>query len=150
MPNHFHLMVRQLQEGGIVKLMQKIGTGYVMYFNQKYERVGGLFQGRFKAKLLEREAHFLYLPYYIHFNPLDLYAPSWRDGLLKNSQKAMDFLDSYRWSSHLDYLGRKNFPSIISMPFLKEFLGGPLEYRKSCRELLTSFSLEQIEDIILD
>jgi putative transposase len=43
MPNHFHLMVRQVEEGGITKFMQKLGTGYAMYFNQKYERVGGLF-----------------------------------------------------------------------------------------------------------
>ncbi len=150
MPNHFHLMVRQLQDGGISKFMQKLGTGYTMYFNQKYERVGGLFQGGFKAKSLERDAHFLYLPYYIHFNPLDLSMPSWRDGLLRNYQKAMNFLDTYRWSSHLDYAGKKNFPSIISTSFLKDFLGQPSRYRKSCNELLVSLSLEEIQDVALD
>ncbi|MEK7095926.1 MAG: transposase, partial [Patescibacteria group bacterium] len=47
MPNHFHLILRQRVENGIVKFLQKIGTGYTMYFNKKYERVGSLFQGRF-------------------------------------------------------------------------------------------------------
>src|SRR3989344_2009952 len=49
MPNHFHLLVRELEEGGISKFMQKLTTGYTMFFNKKYERSGSLFQGRFKA-----------------------------------------------------------------------------------------------------
>lgn len=43
MPNHFHLVVKQKRENGIVKFMQKLGTGYTNYFNKKYERVGSLF-----------------------------------------------------------------------------------------------------------
>ena len=72
MPNHFHLLLKQKRGGGIVKFMQKLGTGYTNYFNKKYKRVGGLFQGRFKAVLVSEEAHFIHLPFYIHTNPLDL------------------------------------------------------------------------------
>ena len=48
MPNHFHLLLRQRVENGISKYMQKVGTGYTMYFNERHERSGALFQGRYK------------------------------------------------------------------------------------------------------
>jgi putative transposase len=72
MPNHFHLLLRQKKENGISRFMQKLGTGYSMYFNKKHERVGGLFQGKFKAVHVNEEAHFIHLPHYIHTNPLEL------------------------------------------------------------------------------
>src|SRR3989344_4697111 len=79
MPNHYHLMLREKVEGGITEFMRKIGTGYTNYFNTKYERVGPLFQGKFKTVNIERQAHLLYLPHYIHLNPLDLAVPEWRE-----------------------------------------------------------------------
>ena len=84
MPNHYHLLVRQLIDNGITRFMQKLGTGYTMYFNQKNKRVGSLFQGRFKAVPIENERHFLYIPYYIHLNPLGLIEPEWQEKKLKN------------------------------------------------------------------
>ena len=53
MPNHIHLLVRQLQGGGISKFMRKIGAGYGLYWNQKYERRGRLFDGRYKIVLAD-------------------------------------------------------------------------------------------------
>ena len=49
MPNHFHLLLREIQEGGISKFMHKVCTSYSKYFNKKYDRSGSLFEGRFKA-----------------------------------------------------------------------------------------------------
>ena len=72
MPNHFHLLLRQKKTNGITKFMQKVCTGYAMYFNRKNERVGGLYQGRFKAVRVDRQEHFQYLSHYIHTNPLEL------------------------------------------------------------------------------
>ena len=130
MPNHFHLLLRQKVENGIVKFMQKIGTGYAMYFNKKYERVGALFQGKFKAVLVSGDEYFKYLPYYIHLNPLDLITPEWREYKIRDYKKAVNFLDQYRWSSYLDYTGRKNFPSITQRRFLTEFVGQSDKYRR--------------------
>ena len=73
MRNHFHLLLEPIIDGGIPKFMQKLGTGYTMYFNARSERKGVLFQGAFKAVALEGEAHFIHLPYYIHANPLDYF-----------------------------------------------------------------------------
>jgi len=98
MPNHFHLMLRQTQEKGIVRFMQKLGTGYTMYFNKKYERVGALFQGRFKAQHVNEEEQFIHLPHYIHTNPLKMN---------NNGMRPVSYLAEYRWSSFLDYIGRR-------------------------------------------
>src|SRR3989344_7191153 len=50
MTNHFHLLIRQEVDGGITKFMRKLGTGYSMFFNIRYERSGALFGGLFKSK----------------------------------------------------------------------------------------------------
>ena len=70
MPNHFHLMLQERVEGGISTFMQRIGTGHTMFFNEKHQRSGALFQGKFKYKAVFHEAQLLYLPHYIHLNPL--------------------------------------------------------------------------------
>ncbi|WXU00321.1 MAG: hypothetical protein Ctma_1034 [Catillopecten margaritatus gill symbiont] len=49
LPNHFHLLLQQQSDDGISKFMQRLGSSYVKLFNQKHERTGALFQGRFKA-----------------------------------------------------------------------------------------------------
>jgi putative transposase len=148
--NHFHLMLRQTKENGITLFMRKLGTGYTNYFNKKYERVGSLFQGPFKASLVKTEAHFIHLPYYIHLNALDSIAPQWRDGKIKDINKTIKFLDSYRWSSHLDYLGKKNFPSVTQREFLMEFWGGSEKYKESIIKRLEENDLEEIKPIILE
>lgn len=150
MPNHFHLLVRQLKDNGIIRFMHKLGTGYAMSFNQKYERVGSLFQGTYRAVLIDKESHFYHIPYYIHLNSLDLKFPEWREGKLKNYRGAIEFLENYRWSSHLDYIGKKNFPSVTNRQFLLEVFGGNKVYKKNIRQWLRDLGLESIKDVILE
>ena len=69
MPNHFHLLVQQKNERGIEEFMRSMGTRYVMYFNKKYKRTGGLFQGRYKAVLVRTDEQLWHLSRYIHSNP---------------------------------------------------------------------------------
>ena len=150
MPNHFHLLLKQRKDNGIPEFMQKLGTGYTMSFNQKYKRSGSLFQGTYKAVLVEDGAHFIHLPYYIHSNPLDLKFPEWRNKKIKNYKEAMNFLENYRWSSFPDYIGKKNFPSVTSREFLLEFFGGPEQYKKDTIKWLKEMDLEGIKNLILE
>jgi len=150
MPNHFHLMLRQKSDNGITQFMRKLGTGYTNYFNQKYKRSGSLFQGIFKSTLIDQDAHFIHLPYYIHLNPLDLITPEWRERELKDFGKAKKFLENYRWSSHLDYTGKKNFPSVTQREFLTEFFGEPQNYNKMIYEWLKDLDLSEIEEKTLE
>ncbi|MBI2055776.1 MAG: transposase [Candidatus Sungbacteria bacterium] len=150
MPNHYHLLLRPRFDDGIVRFMKKLNMGYSLYFNEKYVRSGALFQGRYKSILVTNERHFIYLPYYIHLNPLDLAAPEWRDHKLKNHQEAIQFLDSYRWSSHLDYAGKKNFPSVTQRDFLVQCFGNSIDYRQNLEQWLKELDLTPIKKIILE
>ena len=150
MPNHFHLLVKQKEEGGITKFMRRLSIGYANYFNQKYKRSGTLFEGRYKSILINQDRHFNYLPYYIHLNPLDLVMPEWRSGKIKNYQKAIQFLKNYRWSSHLDYLGNKNFPSVTQRELLLEMSGGSNNYSKGIENWLSELNLVEIKKLILE
>lgn len=150
MPNHYHLLISPKIENGVSKFMHKMGTGYVKYFNQKYDRRGTIFESRYKSILVSKEPHFYHLPYYIHFNPLDLKFKEWREGKLKDYKQATEYLDNYRWSSHLDYLGKKNFPSVTNRAFLTRIFGGIKEYEKSIKQRLKDLELEEIQDVVLE
>jgi putative transposase len=139
MPNHYHLMLRQITDDGIVKFMQKIGTGYTNYFNNKYERVGPLFQGRFRAAPVKKESHFIHLPHYIHTNPLKL---------ADSESNPLQFLISYRWSSFPDYIGHKNFPSVTKREFLLEVFGGENAYKQYTIERLNEGATPPDNDLI--
>jgi len=119
MPNHFHLLLRQVKDNGISNFMRKLG-GYATYINKKYNRQGHLYQGRFKAVHIESEDQLKNVFVYIHTNPLSLIEPNWKDGGINNPQKALEFLKKYRWSSYLDYLGYKNYPSLTNRDFLTD------------------------------
>ena len=150
MPNHYHLMLRGLTENGITDFMRKLGTGYTNYFNTKYDRVGPLFQGKYKAVLIKDQRQFMYLPYYIHLNPLDLIDKKWRDGRMVNVKKAQQFLETYKWSSYKDYIGKKNFSDVIDKKFLSEFFENPEHYKTDMFEWLKDGNLKEISDIALE
>jgi putative transposase len=150
MPNHFHLLLRQKKENGVTEFMRKIGTGYTNYFNQKYTRSGVLFQGKFKAVPIEKEAHLVYTPHYIHTNPLDIANPEWRQNGFLNFNEALSFLEKYRWSSLSDYLNKKNFPSITQRDFLLEIFGGVKQYEKDLIDIIKNRNFEEIKDLIFE
>lgn len=150
MPNHYHLLLSPKIEKGISRFMKKLNMGYARYFNEKYKRAGALFEGRYKSILVANESHFLHLPNYIHFNPLDLITPEWRENKIHNYQKSIDFLENYRWSSFLDYTGNKNFPSVISKTFLLDVFGGESGYKKYTSEWLKELDFESLRDVVLE
>ena len=134
MPNHIHLLVRQLREKGISKFMNKFGAGYPSYFYEKYglKGKGYFFQGRFKSVLIKTEEQVKNIFVYIHANPLAITEPNWKEKGIQDIDRAVGFLEKYKWSSYLDYIGKKNFPSIIKeeKEYLSEIMGG----EQGCRE----------------
>ena len=127
MPNHYHLVLRQLVDGGISLFMKKLADSYVGYFNEKYNRkgMGSLFQGRFKAVHIKDDRQFFNLICYIFTNPLEIIEKNWKETGIKNTQKAIQFLKSYRWSNFLDCIGIVNFPSVTKRDFITKFFGTP-------------------------
>ena len=113
MPNHFHILITSLSDNGLSKFMQKLSTAYVMYFNQKYKRTGALFEGKFKAEHANNDRYLKYLFSYIHLNPVKLIQSDWKKVGLKQKQKTLEYLKSYKNSSFLDYWGINRIENII-------------------------------------
>ncbi len=93
MPNHFHLLVRQVADRGIFQFIRRTGISYSRYFNLRHDRFGPLLQGVFKAVRVESEEQLIHVIRYIHINPYV--------GLVVKKEGLAD----YPWSSLPDYLG---------------------------------------------
>lgn len=135
MKNHYHLLLSERVAGGITLFLRKLNVGYANYFNERRKRKGTLFQGRTKKILIDREAHFLYILHYLHLNPLDYLAGAeeWRvrsKSGITSVKNAIAYLDSYRWSSYLDYAGTENFPSVLTTSLFKAAGDDPIARMK--------------------
>jgi len=93
MPNHVHLLI-ETDQIPLSKIMQRINLTYTRYFNRKYEKVGHVFQGRYKALLCDRDEYLLALVRYIHLNPVRAHL--------------VEGLRQFRWSSHHEYLNARS------------------------------------------
>lgn len=113
MPNHFHLLVKEIVEGGISIFMEKLSTGYSMYFNKKHDRTGALFQGKFKAEHVDSDEYLKYLFAYIHLNPVKLIEPIWKETGIRDKKKAEKYLLRHVHSSYLDYIGKEREERLI-------------------------------------
>lgn len=107
MPNHFHLILKEIIDGGITLFMQKLGTAYTMYFNARYERTGNLFIKPFRSRHINTDRYFQYLINYLHCNPAELYEPKWKTGDVKNLSVLIEKLAAYPYSSLGAYENRK-------------------------------------------
>jgi putative transposase len=109
MPNHIHLLLR-ISDYSLSGFMRKLLTGYAIYFNHRYDRIGYLFQNRFKSILCQEEMYFLELVRYLHLNPV-------RASILKT----MSELDSYAWTGHSTLIGKRHNSWQITDEVLSRF-----------------------------
>ncbi len=138
MPNHFHLIVRQTTTYGIRRSVANISNGFSKYTNTKKHRVGPLYQGVFKAVLVETDEQLVHLSRYVHINPV------------VSSIITLKALETYPWSSFSHYLGLSQSAFVNSKPVLtsfskqnpyKDFVYDQIDYGKK---------LEQIKHLFLE
>jgi REP element-mobilizing transposase RayT len=108
MSNHYHLLL-ETPSGNLSQIMQHINSAYTTYFNIKRKRAGHLFQGRFKAILVEADAYATELSRYIHLNPV-------RVGIVAKPE-------NYPWSSYRNYIGNGNAPEWLKREFIFGYFG---------------------------
>ena len=136
MPNHFHLLIRQLTTVSVSKLISKVCTSYSKYFNKKYERVGHVFQDKFKSVLVTTDAQLLWLSAYIHQNPAVA-------DLVKS-------LNDYPWSSYLDYANSQK-ETLCNKDFIIKMVGSCEFYKKFVEDSFEKIkSRKDIEHLLLD
>lgn len=137
MPNHIHLLLKQIADGGISKFMAKVTNGYSHYFNIRHERVGHLFQGNFRAVRIENDEQLLHVNRYIHLNPVTGYLIEFKD------------LERYTFSSYQEYLSLKNgicntqevLSSFKNIELYRKFTQNQVDYARK---------LENIKHLLLE
>ncbi len=130
MPNHIHLLVSPSDATGLGRAMQWIGRYYVPYFNKKYHRVGTLWQGRYKATVIDSEQYFLTCCRYIELNPV-------RADLVVDASQ-------YPWSSYAHHSGVIPDPYIVDHPLYWALGNTPFE-REAAYKALVEQGLTQKE-----
>jgi len=137
MPNHYHLIVEEVKQGGITNFMQRSGNSYGKYFTIKNNRPGSLFQGRFKAVQIETDDQLKYLLAYINVvNPAQLLVPDLKENGINNFQKVWNFVDNYNWSTHQEFSGRRGSILIEKNNILKEIFPEQKDYINFVRNVL--------------
>lgn len=101
MPNHFHLLVKETEENGISRYMQRVQLAYTHYFNTKYASSGHTFQGTYKSVHVKDDRQLMHLSAYIHKNPREL--AGW---------KGKEF--EYPWSSLQDYTAGNRWGGLLA------------------------------------
>ena len=123
MKNHYHLVL-ETPLGNLLKVMHGINSAYTGYFNREYERVGHLFQGRYRAIVVDRDAYLLELSRYVHLNAV-------RAGIV-------DMPEKYRWSSYLGYIRkREEVPWVEYSLVLSQLSGSRERSRKEYKKFVT-------------
>lgn len=139
MPNHLHLLASPSTEEGLARMMQRVGRYYVPWFNQKYQRLGGLFRGRFKTSLIDPDGYFLLCSRYIEFNPV-------------RSGAVADPLD-YPWSSYAHHAGVRQESLIIDHASYWDLGNTPFQreaaYIALARQPLSPAQLDSINQAVL-
>ena len=129
MPNHFHLILKEVKEGGIANYMQRVLNSYTKYFNTKYQRSGHLFQGPYKAVHIQSDKQLLYLSAYIHHNPREL-----KEWVGKEKQ--------YTWSSYQDFIFKNRFNNLL----LPDIITSQFKNKGEYQEFLKTSTAKTIQD----
>lgn len=144
MPNHFHILLTPVVEGGVQIFMQKLSTGYSMYFNKRYERKGALFESRFKARHANSDEYLKYLFSYIHLNPVKLIQPDWKESGIRDIERVKQYLDTYEFSSLKDYFGHRIQSDIIESIKFPEYFSSKQQVDA---ELLNWLAYAELVDV---
>ncbi len=116
MPNHFHLIIHELKNGGVSQYMQRVLNAHTKYFNTKYGNSGHLFQGPFQIVHIEDDNQLLYLSAYIHRNPKEI--KEWID---------REYLFPY--SSYQDYIDKNRWRNLLKIDVITEQFSSGEKYR---------------------
>jgi putative transposase len=111
MPNHYHLLVRELIAGGLGRYMHRVDLAYTKYFNTKYERTGHVFQGTYHSKHVSDNEYLTHLSAYIHKNPRELKTWKGREA-------------EYPWSSYQDYVKENRWGGLLAQEIILDQFEG--------------------------
>ncbi len=136
MPDHYHLLLRERKENGIYNFIHKCNTAIAKYINVKKDRLGPLFESRFKTKHIDSNTYLIHLSIYIHLNPLDILSgKAWRNHSLQNWHLQKKKLLEYPWSSLKSFLlDNYNDPILSGIQVIANQFSHKNDYENFMRE----------------
>lgn len=141
--NHFHLLLKEIQERGIARFMEKLGTGFTNYINLKYEEVGRVFQGPYKGRTVRDMTYLQYLNVYIQvFNAFEIY-PGGISKAATELDKAFDYAFNYQFGSLGDFWGGRE-RNIIAKDVFEEMFPNIEVFKEFTYDCLTRKDLRKI------
>ena len=159
MENHFHLLLKEIKNGGVTQFMRRIGVGITNRFNTKYKETGRLFQGAYKARRIDKDAYLEYASVYVQVkNPFELYAQQLKKDRLKSDFNVSknDFEKAFKWAAQYpycslgDYMGNRKSP-IITKDLLGELYPTSKTYKKLAYECFAQIDSDtQLESLDLE
>jgi len=134
-PNHYHLLLKEINPGGISKFMKKMGAGYTVYQNIKRGETGRIFQGQYRGKTINDEKYLQYLDAYIQvFNPFELFKGG-IEAALNDFDRAFDFALDYPFCSLGEAYASRNL-RIVKRDCFGHVFKDLHTYKEFCREAL--------------
>ena len=118
MRNHFHLIV-ETPRANLSEFMRQFNISYTVYYNRRHRRSGHLYQGRFKAVVVDKDSYLLELSRYVHLNPIRIKAKA-----LRPDSERIREISRYRWSSLPGYLEGKRKASWVTYELVLGYVGG--------------------------
>src|SRR3989338_9285511 len=147
LPNHYHLLLYEKVDGGVLDFVKRLGNSFTKYINIKREASGYLFQNSARIIQITSNKHFLYIPFYIDLNLLDLIYSKTEHRKI-DIKKSLEFFKNYKWSSFHDYFGdgTSSFSKIINKNlFYETFDVNPETYYKELCDFLEEDEYETLK-----
>lgn len=139
MPNHVHILLQEIRDGGTTLFMKKIGQSMTEHANKKYDEKGSLFQGAFRSKTIDSDQYLQQVAMYIMVkNTLELYPEQGLIGARKDFERAWSWAISYPFSSLGDYINERKSSCILARDFLSSFFGSADQFKSVAQDMLQS------------
>jgi len=140
MPNHFHLLLREIRENGVSLFMQGLGASMTLHFNDKYKEKGSIFQGAYKGKLIDSDEYLQRVAVYIMIkNSFELF-PGGLEKATKNFDAAWEWSLKYQFSSLADYGSNRKSP-IVDKGLLGEIFKTPKEFKNFAKDTIGEYQV---------
>ena len=145
MPNHLHLLLKEVREGGLSEFMRKVGQSMTNHHNEKYDESGSIFQGSYRSRTIENDRYLQYAASYIMVkNTFELYPHGGLRQAATHFEKAWQWAIRYPFSSLGEYAGVRELP-IIEKELLGHIFSKPSRFKNFSRDVIDGGKWEAVE-----
>jgi len=146
MPNHFHLLIKEIKEDGVSLFMKKLGQSMSEHANMKYKEKGSLFQGSYRSRTIDSDTYLRYVAVYVMVkNVFELYPKGGLSVAKDNFEDAWKWAVEYNFSSMATFVGKNKASStLLCNGALRDIFDNPLKFKEFSREVIESGKWQEV------